>query len=1464
MFKSLQSRPPSLSLRYSTSQGSWSSTQSKYSTQEQNDIDRLLARLFGQMRQECSEEEKTRHLGIVFQNLTVEGSGATAVLQPTVADIFLAGPRAIRNAITARATHAIGRKKRAIIDDFTGYIKPGEMCLVLGRPGAGCSTFLKVIGNQTSGFEKIKGDLMYGGKAAERVQYNHRNEILYSPEEDEHYATLKVRDSLNFAIKTKTPDEKSRLPTESSSDYVDEFRQVLTKLFKMDQIMGTKVGNEFIRGISGGEKKRLSIAEALVTKASVQCWDNSTRGLDASTALEYVQVLRSLTTMTGISCCVALNQAGESLYDLFDKVLVIDQGQCCYFGPAQKAAKYFESLGFMKQARWTTADFLTSVMNDDRQVRKGWEDRIPKTPEQFVNTFKDSPVHQKNLKEIEEFKYSLEVRAEDNPAAETEARKRNYTVSFPKQVLVCTKRQFLIMVGDLSSLTAKYVGVFCQSLVVGSLFYNQPQDASGAFTRGGVMFFMLLFNSLLALAEITAAFDCRRILMKHKSFSFYRPSAYAVAQAVCDVPLVFVQVMMFSLPVYFMSNLQRTASQFFISMLSLFISTMTTFALFRTISSFSNSLDSATRITGVVVQGVVVYTGYLIPPRKMHRWFSWISWLNPIQYGFESLMANEFYNLDIACDPPYLVPSGVPNASTQYQTCALEGSSPGSTTVAGANYISIAFDYNRSHIWKNLGLICLFFVILVVINATCMEMMRPNKGGRSVTVFKRGEDPLHQHDEEAGWRPPTPLDPIHHFDSRPNSAETPPGVLNHRPILTWQGVSSIIPYERGARWLLRDVHGYVKPGELTALMGASGAGKTTLLNTLSGRVQVGMVTGDILVDGKPLPRTFQRDTGFAEQMDIHESTATVREALRFSAELRQPREVPVQEKHEYAEKVIDLLEMRPIAGAIVGTTASGLNQEQRKRLTIGVELASKPELLLFLDEPTSGLDSGAAFNIIRLLRKLADSGQAILLTIHAPSSVLFQQFDRLLLLKPGGRPAYFGELGHDCRKLIDYFERNGAAKCPREMNPAEYMLDVIGSGRSSYGVLDWGDVWTLSPENEELAREIDEITTARKAEGNIAIVGDGREYAMPLSTQVSAVLKRASVSLWRTPDYVMGMMILHIFTGLFNGFTFWSLGSSPIDMQSRLFSVFMVLAISPPLIQQLQPRYLNMRALFQARESKSKMYSWFAFTTAAVVSEIPYRLVAGTLYWACWYFAPGFPRDTYSGASVWLMVMAFEIYYLSFGQAVAAFSPNELMASLLVPIFFLFIISFCGIMVPYASLTSFCKSWMYWATPYTYLVEPLVALVTHDLPVRCDAQELANFTAPPGQSCNAYADPYVAAVGSGYVQTNADGSCAYCRFKNGDEFAATFNIYHSHIWRDYGIFWIFIAFNIALTFLCTWLYVQGWRDIKRGVTGERTEVAVAPRMASREEKVEQEKEVRGDEEEETQGERASEGDEGEG
>lgn len=121
-------------------------------------------------------------------------------------------------------------------------------------------------------------------------------------------------------------------------------------------------------------------------------------------------------------------------------------------------------------------------------------------------------------------------------------------------------------------------------------------------------------------------------------------------------------------------------------------------------------------------------------------------------------------------------------------------------------------------------------------------------------------------------------------------------------------------------------------------------------------------------------------TGYCEQMDVHEGTSTVKEALVFSALLRQPHEVPEAERLAYVEHIIDLLELRDICDALIGVPGAGLSIEQRKRVTLGVELVAKPTLL-FLDEPTSGLDGQSAYNIVRFLRRLVDGGQAVLVRI---------------------------------------------------------------------------------------------------------------------------------------------------------------------------------------------------------------------------------------------------------------------------------------------------------------------------------------------------------------------------------------------------------------------------------------------------------------------------------------------------
>lgn len=286
----------------------------------------------------------------------------------------------------------------------------------------------------------------------------------------------------------------------------------------------------------------------------------------------------------------------------------------------------------------------------------------------------------------------------------------------------------------------------------------------------------------------------------------------------------------------------------------------------------------------------------------------------------------------------------------------------------------------------------------------------------------------------------------HIFDSRVFRREDK---FQHGQSLTWENVNYFVPVQGGMRRLLHDVNGYVKPGTLTALMGASGAGKTTCLDVLAQRKNIGVVSGDILMDGRSLAKDFARSTAYgksprslmlmisysfilsAEQMDVHEGTATVREAMRFSAYLRQPASVPKEEKDAFVEEMIEVLELQDLADALVFS----LGVESRKRLTIGVELASKPSLL-FLDEPTSGLDGQSAWNLVRFLRKLADGGQPILCTIHQPSSLLFQTFDKLLLLERGGETVYFGDIGPDAQVMREYFARYGA-QCPSNVNPAE-------------------------------------------------------------------------------------------------------------------------------------------------------------------------------------------------------------------------------------------------------------------------------------------------------------------------------------------------------------------------------------------------------------------------------------------
>lgn len=514
---------------------------------------------------------------------------------------------------------------------------------------------------------------------------------------------------------------------------------------------------------------------------------------------------------------------------------------------------------------------------------------------------------------------------------------------------------------------------------------------------------------------------------------------------------------------------------------------------------------------------------------------------------------------------------GYENVALANQVCPIAGADPGQNIISGSDYLQLSFGYLWSNRGRNIAIVIAFFVFSVAVYAIATEFQSDPAAAGGVMIFKRNAAPqavldaTHARgDLESGSKGDSEKEVLPETASDSDQEEAVAALEVSKDIFTWQHVNYDVFIKGDTRRLLNDVSGYVKPGKLTALMGESGAGKTTLLNVLAQRVGTGVIDGDFRVAGRPLPRSFEASTGYCQQADVHLPTSTVREALRFSAVLRQPAEVPLSEKYEYVEQVIRMLEMDAWAEAVVGDVGMGLNVEQRKRLTIAVELAARPKLLLFLDEPTSGLDAQAAWSIVRFLRKLADHGQAILCTIHQPSGELFSQFDRLLLLQKGGKTVFFGDLGERSNKVIEYFESRSGKKCTEDDNPAEYILDVIGAGATASSDKNWNQLFKESPLQKDLERELQEVISSPA--GHLSAEDEARgerEYAAGPMLQLRTVLARTWMHFYRSPTYIVSKLGLNVVAGLFIGSTFYRNGAetSVSALQNMLFSVFMSLVL---------------------------------------------------------------------------------------------------------------------------------------------------------------------------------------------------------------------------------------------------------------------------------------------------------------
>ncbi|KAF6515816.1 hypothetical protein HZS61_004557 [Fusarium oxysporum f. sp. conglutinans] len=1088
--------------------------------------------------------------GFAFKSLTVRGSSAAIEKQGTVWTMltFPLDPRA----------WFPPKQTKTILQGLDGLVHKGELLLVLGRPGSGCSTFLKTITGQMRDLDIDSASILqYTGVPHRIMTRQFKGELIYNGEVDENLPYLTVGQTLEFAAAMRTP--RARLPGITRKDRVKHVVQVMLTVFGLSHTKNTIVGNDYVRGVSGGERKRVSIAETALSEAAISAWDNSTRGLDAESALHFVSRLRTLSDLTQSSNAAAIYQSSQSIFDLFDKILVLYEGREIFFGPASSAPDYFERMGWQRHARQTSGDYLTTITDPEQRIAKeGHEDSVPRTPEDFSRHWLNSTEYARLMEEIDKYQKDFDLQQETtrkqfesirhNLKAKGMLRRATQTVSFPMQTALCVKRATQQLWNDKGSTFTTLIGEIIIALVVGSIFYG------------------------------------------------------------ADV-LVF---------------------------------------LHDRIPGLTTKADSKLKGKADVEQPLVVN-------------------------------------------------------STPVQVVVNKGTAP-----------------------------------------------QADQG-----------------------------------------------------VFAWRKLTYDVMIKGESRRLLNDACGWVKPGSMIALMGVSGAGKTTLLNALAQRMPAGDVKGEFYVNGKPLPESFKSDVGYVQQQDVHLETSTVREALQFSAMLRQSRDIPIRQKLEFAEETIHLLGMDDFADAIVGLPGKGLNAEQRKRLSIGVELAGKPSLLLFLDEPTSGLDSQSSEAILALLKKLAASGLGILCTIHQPSAMLFQRFDRLLLMARGGKVAYFGDIGNSSEAVLRYFDARAPRRCKDAENPAEYILGMIGN-TDGQGI-DWPGLWDRSTEANVVSTELERISkSSSQTTSPESDLGQGRThgtYRIPLSSQLPIVCRRIFQQYWRSTTYIASKFILGIAGTLFIGFSFFQPGQSILGVQNAIFSILMVCAMFSSLVQQIMPKFIMQRTVYEVREKHSNMYSWVALIFANILVEIPYHLVLGIITFAIFNYTVFGIRSPEDQGLALLFFTYFYVLVGTFAVMVTAPLPDATTAGRITTVLFSMMILFAGVFQTPTALPGFWI-FMYRVSPMTYLVGGVSVSGLSGDPVVCSQSELAVFQPPAGDTCGSYMQPYLEQGATGtLLNPSAAANCSYCPLQYADQILARSGMYYQDRWRDWAFGFAYIAFNILATFV---------------------------------------------------------------
>ncbi|OWZ21807.1 Pleiotropic drug resistance protein transporter [Phytophthora megakarya] len=1200
----------------------------------------------------------------------------SGIIKPGSMTLILANPGAGKS--TLWPVHAL--------HPMSGIIKPGSMTLILANPGAGKSTFLKALAGklQDNSSTEIGGEILYSGLRGDEIDLIKLTGLV--DQMDNHIPTLTVRETFKFAdmcVNGRPEDQPEEmrdiaaLRTELTAEEMRDIAALRTELFL--QILGlencadTVVGDALLRGVSGGERKRVTVGEVLVGGQSLFLCDEISTGLDSAATFDIIKSMRTWCKTLGGSSIVALLQPTPEVVEMFDDILMINEGHLVYHGPRTEILDYFQGLGFTCPPRVDPADFLIEVTSGrgHRYANGSVPSKdLPVASEDFNNKFCQSAIYKKTHEAIskgfnehqfespEDFKKAKSVA---NLARSKE--KSEFGLAFWPSTMLLLNRQKLIWLRDPPLLWGKLIEALIIGLVMGMIYF----DVSSTYYLRMIFFSIALFQRQ-AWQQITISFQLRKVFYKQRPRNFFRTTSYAIAESVVQIPVNVVVSFVLGTFFYFMSGLTRSFEKYIVFYLVLLCFQHAISAYMTMLSALSPSITVGQALASISVSFFLLFSGNIILADLIPDYWIWMYWFSPISWALRSNMLSEF-------------------SSDRYTSAESKSLLESFSITEGTEYI-----------WFGVVVLAAYYFFFTMLNGLALHYIRYEKY-KGVTV-KALTDKSEENEDDVYVKVNTP-------GATDDATSAKSGGLPFTPSnLCIKDLEYFVTLPSGEeKQLLRGITAHFEPGRMVALMGATGAGKTTLMDVIAGRKTGGRIVGDIIVNGEPKnPANFSRITAYCEQMDIHSEAASIYEALVFSANLRLPPNFTEEQRMNLVHETLDLLELSSISGEMVGS----LSVEQKKRVTIGVEVVSNPSIL-FLDEPTSGLDARSALIVMRGVQSIARTGRTVLCTIHQPSISIFELFDGLLLLQKGGYTAYFGDLGVDSVKMLEYFASiPGTMEIRPQYNPATYMLEVIGAGIGR-------DVKDYSVEykNSELYKSNRE-RTLHLAEVSDDFIRHSTLNYRPIATdfwnQLKELTKKQQLTYYRNPQYNFMRMFLFPLFGVIFGTTFYQLSA---DSVKRINSHIGLIYNSMDFIGVINLMTVlevtcAERAVFY-RERMSNYYGPLPYSLSLWFAEVPYLIVVIILFVTIEYWLVGWSDN---GGDFFFFLFVFYLYTSActyVGQWMSALMPNEKVANVAVGALSCLFNLFSGYLLPRTAMKAGYK-WFTYLMPSSYSLAALVGV----------------------------------------------------------------------------------------------------------------------------------------------------------